>query len=238
MNRLYLKQNARESLTGRKPNPILVAFLYILISNGINLVVNTDEISQSVISGNWAISPPRIAIIGAALLLVNLFVSIITYGWYKYALQVSRGQEAGIGTLFDGVQMAGKVVALTVVKSVRIFLWGLLLFIPAIIKTYAYSQAENLLVDHPDWSVGQILRASEDLMRGHKMELFMLEISFIGWMIGALLTMGILNLWLNPYMSVTFANFYNQLISYTAPVAMEEDMPQDDGPSVEDYWKN
>jgi len=238
MNRLYLKQSARESLIGRKPSPMLVAFLYMLISNGINLVVNTDEITQSIISGHWAISPLRIAIVGAALLLVNLFVSIITFGWYKYALQVSRGQEAGIGTLFDGIQMASKVVWLAVVKGVRIFLWSLLLFVPGIIKTYAYSQAENLLVDHPDWSVGQILRASEDLMRGHKMELFVLEISFIGWMLATLLTMGILSLWLNPYMSVTFANFYNQLISYAAPVMEDETMPQDDGPSVEDYWKN
>ena len=211
MNRLYLKQNARESITGRHPSPILVTFVYMLISNGINLVINTDEITQSVLSGHWAISPTRLMIVGAAMILVDLFVSIITFGWHKYALQVSRGQEAGIGTLFDGIQMAGKVVTLSIVKSVLIFLWSLLLFVPGIIKIYAYSQAENLLVDHTDWNVRQILRASQDMMRGHKMELFVLEISFIGWYILSGLTFGIGQLWLRPYTETARAAFYREI---------------------------
>ena len=57
-----------------------------------------------------------------------------------------------------------------------------------------------------------VLRKSKEIMKGHKMEAFILIISFIGWWIVGLLTCGILlYLWVLPYMYITLANFYNEI---------------------------
>jgi uncharacterized membrane protein len=92
-------------------------------------------------------------------------------------------------------------------------LWSCLLFIPGIIAAYRYSQAIYILVDDPTKSPMQCLRESKHMMRGHKMELFKLNMSFFGWyLLGALPTLGYaLQVWTLPYMSLTYALYYERL---------------------------
>ncbi|CAI3395451.1 hypothetical protein CIRMBP1220_01485 [Enterococcus cecorum] len=94
--------------------------------------------------------------------------------------------------------------------------WSLLLIIPGIIKGYAYSQAEFVYYDlyektgeRPD--LLECLKRSEQMMKGHKFEFFVLDLSFIGWQILCFLTLGLGYLWLNPYTYMTKAVFYNEL---------------------------
>ena len=95
--------------------------------------------------------------------------------------------------------------------TIFVLLWSLLLFIPGIIMAFAYAMTPYILVDNPEMKAIDAIRKSRSMMKGHKFDLFYLELSFIGWIILSILTLGIGLLWLVPYMQTTIAAFYNDL---------------------------
>ena len=91
------------------------------------------------------------------------------------------------------------------------FLWTLLFIIPGIIKAFAYAMTPYILKDYPELSANQAINLSRKMMKGHKLDLFILQLSFIGWGILTLFTAGIGTLWLMPYMMTTQAAFYQDI---------------------------
>lgn len=91
------------------------------------------------------------------------------------------------------------------------FLWTLLLIIPGIIKSLAYSMTPFILKDYPELSANQAINLSMKMMEGRMFDLFYLYLSFIGWGILALFTLGIGYLWLMPYMYTSMASFYQNV---------------------------
>ena len=114
-----------------------------------------------------------------------------------------------------------------------IFLWTMLFIIPGIIASLAYSQTIYIMLDHPDMSALDAIRASKQLMKGHKWEYFVLGLSFIGWSILSSFTLGLLSIWLTPYQYVTYANYYNGLVNWTG--APEEEPAGQAAP--DEWWK-
>ena len=100
-------------------------------------------------------------------------------------------------------------------RLIFIALWCLLLIIPGIIKEYSYSMAEFIMTDMIDsgksMTFTQAITESKKLMNGHKMDFFILRLSFIGWFILCILTYGIGFLWFIPYRNSTYAIFYRKL---------------------------
>ena len=94
----------------------------------------------------------------------------------------------------------------------KIFLWSLLFFIPGIIKTYAYSQTFFLVVEYPKLSIRKAIRVSQEITKGHKLDIFVTQMSFLGWSILALLTAGIGFLWLRPYYYMTMTNVFHAIL--------------------------
>ena len=108
------------------------------------------------------------------------------------------------------------VVVLYGVRYIFTLLWSLLLIIPGIYKSYAYSQADLLFADdvakgNKIVSLTAYLTQSQHLMRGYKMRLFWLQLSFIGWWLLVLLTMGIAAIYVVPYYQAAMAEFYLEL---------------------------
>jgi len=99
------------------------------------------------------------------------------------------------------------------VQGIFVFLWSLLLLIPGIIKGLAYSQTFYLLKDHPEYTVLEAITESRKRMVGYKWKYFLLHLSFIGWGILCLISLGIGLLWLVPYYNATMAAFYNEIIA-------------------------
>ena len=95
--------------------------------------------------------------------------------------------------------------------GIYIFLWMLLLVVPGIIKAIAYSLTPYILKDYPELSVNQAINLSVKMMKGHKMRYFLLTLSFIGWGLLGILTLGIGYIWLTPYMYTTTAAFYQDV---------------------------
>ena len=97
--------------------------------------------------------------------------------------------------------------------GIFIFLWSLLLIVPGIIKAYSYAMTPYILVDRPELSVRDAIRLSGRMMSGRKLDLFCLHLSFIGWMLLCILTLGIGILFLSPYMMTAQAAFYQDVRS-------------------------
>lgn len=95
--------------------------------------------------------------------------------------------------------------------NVYIVLWALLLIIPGIIKAFSYAMTPFILNDYPELTANQAIDLSSKMMKGHKFDLFWLMLSFLGWVLLGLLTLGIGYLWLVPYMYTSLAGFYNDV---------------------------
>lgn len=132
----------------------------------------------------------------------------------------SKGDQYEI--LFKGFtnNIATPIVAY-IVSSIFIFLYTLLLIIPGIIKALAYSMVSFIIADDPSIDPMEALRKSEDMMRGHKMRLFYIHLSFIGWYILSAITFGILLIYVIPYQRLTITNFYIDLRG-TKKIVIEE----------------
>ncbi|MGG0289373.1 DUF975 family protein [Bacillus pacificus] len=84
-------------------------------------------------------------------------------------------------------------------------------FVVMAILYFSYSMTYYVMVEKPEYSVSQAMKESKNLMKGHKLDLFLLWLSFIGWAILAIFTLGIGFLWLSPYVSTTTAHFYRYI---------------------------
>lgn len=85
------------------------------------------------------------------------------------------------------------------------------LIVPGVIASMSLFLVPYLVKDYPKLSVVGVLRLSRKMMQGHKMQLFKLQLSFLGWIFLNLLTLGIGSLWLMPYMMTTMAAFYQDV---------------------------
>jgi uncharacterized membrane protein len=100
---------------------------------------------------------------------------------------------------------------LNLLIGIFVFLWSLLFVIPGIIAGFRYSQAAFLMMDDPDLSPLDAIRQSKELMRGHKWEYFVFQLSFIGWYFLCGITFGIAMIWVMPYLTVAEINYYEEL---------------------------
>ena len=157
------------------------------------------------------------------------FVAIIIGGplqcaYSKYFLERSRGNIShdNLNVCVDDakVEFVDKMV-LGLLINLFVFLWSLLLIIPGIIASYSYSMAYYIKCDHPEYDHKRCREESKKMMNGRKMDLFLLDLSFIGWIFVGILTLGIGLLWVQPYMDATRVEFYREIISDQEFVANE-----------------
>lgn len=97
-------------------------------------------------------------------------------------------------------------------KNVYIFLWTLLLIVPGIVKAYQYRMVEYILAENPEMSTKEVLAKSRAMMKGNKWKAFVLDLSFIGWYLLAVITLGIVGIfYVGPYKQMTNAALYEFL---------------------------
>lgn len=101
-----------------------------------------------------------------------------------------------------------QIVKTMLLKNIFIFLWSLLLIIPGIIKSYAYSMVPYILADNPNIGVKKAIALSNEMTMGHKFDMFVLDLSFIGWYLLGGLAFGIGVFFVMPYQNATDAELY------------------------------
>lgn len=108
---------------------------------------------------------------------------------------------------FDSGNFKG-IISTMLLRDIYIFLWSLLLIIPGIIKTYGYKMVPYILADNPNLGADNAITLSRQMMDGSKFNLFMLELSFLGWYLLGLLALGVGIFFVNPYYNATEAQLY------------------------------
>lgn len=119
-------------------------------------------------------------------------------------------------------------LATMLVKRIFILLWTLLFIIPGLIMSYAYEMTPYILNDNPDLGAKETLDRSREMMKGHKWELFVLDLSFIGWFLLSIVTFGIADIfYVHPYYTSTHAAFYEALKAQETgiPTPADTDLP-------------
>ena len=157
---------------------------------------------------------------------VGLAVSIIVTPAFALStiriyLMVVRGGTPEVKNCFDGFDDFFSAFKVTFLVGIYTFLWSLLFIIPGIVKGYSYSMAMYVLADNKGKSARECIAESKAMMEGHKMELFVLDLSFIGWYLLCSLTCGLAALYVVPLLNATHANVY-ETIKPVVEVPFEE----------------
>lgn len=126
-------------------------------------------------------------------------------------LNLTNGMTPEVGELFAHFNKFWGAFKVTFFTGLFTALWSLLFVIPGIIKAYSYSMAMYILAENPEIGALEAINRSKAMMDGHKMELFVLQLSFIGWHLLGAVTFGIAYVWVLPYIEATTANFYNSI---------------------------
>ena len=145
----------------------------------------------------------------------NIFVgSIIQLGKKKLFLENVEDPNETIGLIFDGFT-GGKYmqrVKVMLLYHLRIWLGYLLFLIPGIIASYKYYLVPYIVAENPDIDIKRALELSKEMTNGHKFDIFVMELSFLGWLLlSGCCTCGILTFWVNPYMESSFAVMYTEM---------------------------
>lgn len=230
LDRPALKRKAIDTIRESRPSVIYVAVAYVALTALVGVLsarlmgisYTADDIArmtQYYADGNYdaaykfleRATPPFSSY--AINTMLNIVMSIVNAGFIIFLLNTIRSAGACIGNLLDGFGFFLRIVILNIIEAVFIFLWSLLLVVPGIIASYRYSQAIYLLIDHPELSPLDCIRESSRMMTGHKAELFVLDLSFIGWLLlSSLPVVGYLvSLWTTPYIGMTHALYYTRL---------------------------
>lgn len=192
-----LRAMAREQLKGNWGKAVLATLILLIIAG---------------IAG-------AIPYLGAVICIV--ITGPLTLGFCGFFLKIKRGEAVSIENVFDGFKQFVPSLVLYILTSIFIFLWTLLLIVPGIIATLRYSQAYFIMKDNPDIKAMDAIRKSKEMMMGQKGKLFLLYLSFIGWALLCVLTLGIGYLWLIPYIQTSLANFYEDLKNAAANQSAE-----------------
>ncbi len=148
-------------------------------------------------------------VIGA---LFRIFVgNVMTVGGNRYFMESRAvGRSAGVGKIFYGFGCGSylNVVKTQFLKDLFVFLWTLLLIVPGVIKAYQYYMVPYILSENPDMGYRDALDLSRQMMDGHKLDTFVLELSFFGWYLLGALCCGIGVIFVEPYVQATMAELY------------------------------
>lgn len=213
MKILSLKREALNALRGNWGASVLLTLIVLAISG---LVPLFFEVPLSGGYEAWLLQDT--APIGATLVstLISLLLIPLSIASIWFFIDLLRGNGPKISDVFNPYRDLGlglKIIGISIMQSIFLFLWFLLLFVPGVIKSIAYSQTFYLLKDHPEYSTFEAITESRKRMVGLKWKYFLLCLSFIGWGLLSIITFGIGLLWLMPYMSTTFSAFYDNHIA-------------------------
>ena len=233
---------ARNALSGRWILAVLAGLVASLLgavaSGGSEFKVNIQDSGANVglefagqqiysTGGGWnealvgfVVGSATVIVLVALVMAVIYFVlgSVVGVGYSRFNLDlVDRQKEPEIGTLFGYFKHWKTTAAASLLQALYVFLWSLLLIIPGIVAGYSYAMTNYILAEHPELTAGEAIERSKAMMHGHRWRLFCLQLSFIGWDLLCILTMGIGNLWLLPYKQAAEAAFYREVSGTERP---------------------
>lgn len=215
IDRKQLKLDAKAALKGNWGKSIVIFLIYFAISFALSGIINLvatpktyfyDSMGRLIYSSH---SPETSVILVILYLIMYVLIAPLIVGISSFFLKLSNYQPVKVSELFSKFDIFLKTAGLFLLMQLKIFLWSLLLIVPGIIASLNYSQAFYIMAQNPDVGIVEAIELSKQMMKGEKGKYFVLGLSFLGWTLLSVLTLGLLLLWLVPYMMTTYSNFYN-----------------------------
>lgn len=209
MNRVEIKNEAKSKIKNNLWNiiwPVLVigvleGVLSSIFGGRINIDFNNLE--------NFKVPTSYIA----ASTITSIIAGIVNAGYIKYIINFVRTGNFDTSVILNTVKEKWlNILIADILVAIIVAVCSVFLVIPGIIMGLAYSFVTYLVVD-TDVSGSDSLKKSREMMKGYKMDYFVFELSFLGWIILVPFTLGILLIWLYPYMTVATAIYYDKLKS-------------------------
>ncbi|MFH5812031.1 DUF975 family protein [Companilactobacillus sp. FL22-1] len=223
--RAELKFEVKNLLKGHWKQAILLYLIPLIIYLG-NMYSSRSQVRTNFFNGSnyffetvtdSVIKPGIIGfIVTLVFLIINLSANFRSLDWLEDP-QLTFDPLKSNFTYFRNPDW-WKLTLLYILISIFTFLWSLLLIIPGIVKGLAYSQTYFVYKDFNDrgladnYSLTDYINKSQELMIGNKWRFFVLQLSFLGWLIVGAITFGIGYIWILPYYKITLANFYRDLV--------------------------
>lgn len=257
IDRISIKAEARERMRSAVPRPYYEGLLFVLVS-GILLALSyrvlsakiTPESSQKYLSmmlaGNYdgalryaeTLRPSSLD--SFVSMVLETFRGLMGVGLSIFAVNTLRRQEASLWNLMDCFSRFFPFLLLVILRSFLVTLWLQLLIIPGILAAYRYRMAAYLMIDHPEISALPSILLSGRMMRGKKWSLFLLDLSFIGWFLLAMLPLTVCSAfggwvsliagalgsaailaWVLPYYELCCFGFYEAVKDSLPPIPPE-----------------
>lgn len=197
MNRIELKEWSKQKIGGNIGNILLGVVIVLAVSLLFSLGVGVVQ----------AIFGEESFITFLVSLIVELLLVPLSIGLNAYMIGFVKNDELNRDTLFASYEDTYKIIGTTILMSFLIMIGMIFFIIPGIYLAFSYALVPYLLVTHRELSITETLELSRKMMNGHKLDYFILNFSFIGWMLLVPFTFGILLIWLYPYMLTATTKF-------------------------------
>ena len=197
MNRVEIKNYAKEKLSGNLGSiwKILIIALGISLATGIVFGILFNNMDVDILDS-----------------LLGILMMPLGIGTTAFFVSLIENENFEAKDLFKYYHDFVKVMGVTILMGLIVMLGYICFIIPGIILTLSYSLVPIILIKKPELGIVETLKYSREKMQGHKLDAFVLGLSFIGWAILGTLTFGILYIWLFPYMQLTFTKFYLNIL--------------------------
>lgn len=174
--------------------------------------------AKKALAGNWfgaifvLVLLVVLAVILDATVIGTVFSGLLAFGYAAYCLELIKSKKSKIGAFFGGTFKGFfKKWWASILVGLYTLLWSLLLIIPGLIKSYSYAMTPYIMAEKPDMSASDAITKSRQIMNGHKWQLFCLDLSFTGWMLLSMVTLGLGLIYVWPYYNAARAAFYKEI---------------------------
>ncbi|MCR5621966.1 MAG: DUF975 family protein [Treponema sp.] len=215
-DRVEYKKIAKRQLKGRWATPILATASLMAVV----LIISAPSLVEAIKNGQFAFGgiygfQTRFStgtIDNFLGLVILAIIGILSLAYTKLFLDLWKTREPlPFSAFLSAFSQWGQGILASLWLYLWVFLWSLLFFIPGIVKSYAYSQMFFIVAENPKIGVRKAMKLSIEITRGYKGDLFVMDLSFFGWILLSSLTGGLLNLYVLPYMQMSKTNAYKML---------------------------
>ena len=222
-DRVKYKQIAKQQLKGRYLTPVLATLVTIIIIAVVfapgaiaqkNAIKDTEIITASnniLISSSYAKMPKSRTGLISSIILYIISGALMMANIRLYIILSHTTEKLDFAVFIKGFSLWLQGFLGIVWYTIWVSLWSVLFIIPGIVKAFSYAMMFFILAEHPNVGVRKAMRMSKVMTNGYKGDLFVMTLSFIGWEILSLFTAGLLQLWLEPYQTMSFVNAYHAL---------------------------
>lgn len=228
-----IKEEGKVAFKRNYWNCVLVAFIMSLLMAGTG-AASAGRMKDAGNAGtaaqqqalNELDSLPKAAVVVAAasvfavltvIIIIGFILRILVFnplkvGGYRFFKKNNAEEGVKAGVIGEGFGNYGHIFATLFLRDLFLALWFMIFTIPGMIKTYSYRLVPYIIKDEPELSATEAITRSRELMNGHKMEAFIMDLSFIGWILLGALTCGLVDVfWTKPYYESACARFYLEL---------------------------